>query len=51
MGAVVLSAADPCYALLFRDYLRARPATADLKGSVRDLVYLPAEEWAARTDW
>jgi len=61
------------YALLFRDYLRAHPATAkaygrfkrlaadlpfediggytDLKDPVCDLVYLPAEEWAARTGW
>ena len=61
------------YALLFRDYLRAHPATAkaygqfkrlaaelpladageyaDLKDPVCDLVYLPAEEWAARTSW
>jgi GrpB-like predicted nucleotidyltransferase (UPF0157 family) len=51
MGAAVLSAADPRYALLFRDYLRAHPATADLKDSVCELVHLPAEERAARTGW
>jgi GrpB-like predicted nucleotidyltransferase (UPF0157 family) len=61
------------YALLFRDYLRAHPATAaaygtfkrraaellsdslfsyvELKDPVCDLIYLPAEEWAARTGW
>jgi GrpB-like predicted nucleotidyltransferase (UPF0157 family) len=65
--------ANQRYALLFRDYLRAHPATAqaygefkrraarlpfestgayaDLKDPVCDLVYLPAEEWAARTHW
>ena len=65
--------ANQRYALLFRDYLRAHPATAkaygqfkrlaaelpladvgeyaDLKDPVCDLVYLPAEEWAARTSW
>jgi GrpB-like predicted nucleotidyltransferase (UPF0157 family) len=65
--------ANQRYALLFRDYLRAHPATAaaygqfkrlaaelpfedvgayaDLKDPVCDLVYLPAEEWAARTGW
>lgn len=65
--------ANQRYALLFRDYLRARPDTAtaygefkrraatlpfdsvggyaDLKDPVCDLVYLPAEEWAARTGW
>jgi len=61
------------YALLFRDYLRAHPATAtaygtfkrraaellsdslasyvELKDPVCDLIYLPAEDWAARTGW
>jgi GrpB-like predicted nucleotidyltransferase (UPF0157 family) len=65
--------ANQRYALLFRDYLRAHPTTAqaygefkrraaelpfestgayaDLKDPVCDLVYLPAEEWAARTGW
>jgi GrpB-like predicted nucleotidyltransferase (UPF0157 family) len=65
--------ANQRYALLFRDYLRAHPATAaaygtfkrraaellsdslysyvDLKDPVCDLIYLPAEEWAARTGW
>ena len=65
--------ANQRYALLFREYLRAHPATAkaygqfkrlaaelpladtgeyaDLKDPVCDLVYLPAEEWAARTSW
>ena len=60
------------YALLFRDYLRAHPATAAayaelkrrlaagladpdsypvVKDPAVDLIYLAAEEWAARTDW
>jgi GrpB-like predicted nucleotidyltransferase (UPF0157 family) len=64
--------ANQRYALLFRDYLRSHPDTAqayavfkrqaaalrleivdysDLKDPVCDLIYLPAEEWAARTGW
>jgi len=65
--------ANQRYALLFRDYLRAHPATAaaydafkrraaellgeslpayvELKDPVCDLIFLPAEEWAARTGW
>jgi GrpB-like predicted nucleotidyltransferase (UPF0157 family) len=60
------------YPLLFRDYLRAHPATAesyaelkrrlaqhladqftypDVKDPAVDLIYLPAEEWAAATGW
>lgn len=60
------------YPLLFRDYLRAHPATAaayaelkrrlaanladpytypDVKDPAVDLIYLAAEEWAARTGW
>ena len=60
------------YPLLFRDYLRAHPATAgayaelkrrlashlanastypDVKDPAVDLIYFPAEEWAARTSW
>jgi GrpB-like predicted nucleotidyltransferase (UPF0157 family) len=68
----VAGRANQRYALLFRDYLRSHPETAqaygafkrqaaalkldvvdytDLKDPVCDLVYLPAEEWAARTGW
>jgi GrpB-like predicted nucleotidyltransferase (UPF0157 family) len=69
----VAGRANQRYALLFRDYLRAHPATSaaygefkrraaslplettgeysDLKDPVCDLIYLPAEEWAARTGW
>ncbi|MGY4770154.1 GrpB family protein [Kribbella sp. CWNU-51] len=68
----VAGRANQRYALLFRDYLRSHPATAqaygafkrqaaalqvdvadytDLKDPVCDLIYLPAEEWAARTGW
>lgn len=64
--------ANQRYALLFRDYLRAHPATAaayaelkrrlawgladpgsypDVKDPAVDLIYLPAEEWAAATKW
>lgn len=64
--------ANQQYALLFRDYLRAHPATADsyaelkrrlaenladpdtypdVKDPAVDLIYLPAQEWAARTYW
>jgi GrpB-like predicted nucleotidyltransferase (UPF0157 family) len=65
--------ANQRYALLFREYLRAYPATAkaygqfkrltaelpfkdvgdyaDIEDPVCDLIYLPAEEWAARTGW
>jgi GrpB-like predicted nucleotidyltransferase (UPF0157 family) len=65
--------ANQRYALLFRDYLRAHPASAtaygtfkrraaellsdslpsyvELKDPVCDLIYLPAEGWAARTGW
>ena len=60
------------YPLLFRDYLRAHPKTAqayaelkrrlaanladpftypDVKDPAVDLIYLAAEEWAARTGW
>jgi GrpB-like predicted nucleotidyltransferase (UPF0157 family) len=60
------------YALLFRDYLRAHPATAgayaelkrrlaqnladpqtypEVKDPAVDLIYLPAQEWAAATGW
>jgi GrpB-like predicted nucleotidyltransferase (UPF0157 family) len=60
------------YPLLFRDYLRAHPATAALYEELKrrlagqiqsrtvysivkepavDLIYLPAEEWAAATGW
>lgn len=60
------------FALLFRDYLRAHPDTAeayaelkrrlaaelrdpdaypDVKDPAVDLIYLPAEGWAARTGW
>jgi GrpB-like predicted nucleotidyltransferase (UPF0157 family) len=68
----VAGRANQRYALLFRDYLRSHPETAqaygafkrqaaalqvdvadytDLKDPVCDLIYLPAEEWAARTGW
>ncbi|GAA0616109.1 GrpB family protein [Kribbella sandramycini] len=69
----VAGRANQRYALLFRDYLRSHPDTAqaygefkrraamlpfdsvgdyaDLKDPVCDLIYLPAEEWAARTNW
>ncbi len=68
----VADRANQRYALLFRDYLRIHPQTAqaygafkrqaaalqvdvadytDLKDPVCDLIYLPAEEWAARTGW
>ena len=68
----VADRANQRYALLFRDYLRSHPETAqaygafkrqaaalqvdvanytDLKDPVCDLIYLPAEEWAARTGW
>jgi GrpB-like predicted nucleotidyltransferase (UPF0157 family) len=68
----VAGRANQRYALLFRDYLRGHPDTAqayavfkrqaaalrleiddysDLKDPVCDLIYLPAEEWAARTGW
>ncbi|GAB3926410.1 hypothetical protein GCM10029976_021070 [Kribbella albertanoniae] len=69
----VAGRANQRYALLFRDYLRSHPDTAqaygefkrraatlpfdnigdyaDLKDPVCDLIYLPAEEWATRTNW
>jgi len=68
----VAGRANQRYALLFRDYLRSHPETAqaygafkrqaaalqiaegdytDLKDPVCDLIYLPAEEWAARMGW
>lgn len=64
--------ANQRYPLLFRDYLRAHPATAesyaelkrrlarhladpamypDVKDPAVDLIYLPAEVWAAETHW
>ena len=64
--------ANQRYALLFRDYLRAHPATAqayarlkmrlaeyladpkmypEVKDPAVDLIYLPAEEWAAAVGW
>jgi GrpB-like predicted nucleotidyltransferase (UPF0157 family) len=64
--------ANQRYPLLFRDYLRAHPATAeayaelkrrlaqnladadtypDVKDPAVDLIYLPAEEWAALHNW
>jgi GrpB-like predicted nucleotidyltransferase (UPF0157 family) len=68
----VLGRPNQRYALLFRDYLRAHPATAaayaelkrrlaqnladprtypDVKDPAVDLIYLPAEVWAAATGW
>lgn len=64
--------ANQRYALLFRDYLRTHPATAEayaqlkrrlaehladpqtypyVKDPAVDLIYFPAEKWAAETGW
>ncbi|MFZ5951750.1 MAG: pyroglutamyl-peptidase I [Candidatus Rifleibacteriota bacterium] len=68
----VAGRANQRYALLFRDYLRAHPKTAEAYGRLKmrladnlanarnypdvkdpavDLIFLPAEKWAAETGW